>query len=583
MEISMLQVECKSRIQFIIKSTVLLIILLSSFTSGKIVVQSSPLSLNIESEALWSYQLNDAIWGPSILDLDRDGELEIIVSDTRHIYCLNPSGETKWVYHDSGTIIGGLSFGDINADGKIDIVTNDYNRILCVNHAGKKLWNSEYSSTYNKPLVYDFNNDGLLEVIINHDYYNPYILNNKGKYIGSININYNTSWMYLHTSADPSVTDLNSDGSPEYLFITPEQTLHCLDFNFLELWQYTCGIGAVAPCYTDFEGDGYLEILMGSIGYSFYCLNNNGTLRWEYITDGTDPERRLSYYDPALGDLNNDGEMEVVMACNGYFYCLDKNGGELWRVNTTNLHPGLPVLCDLENDGFLETIVTGGYGIFIIGNNGTVLDVLDPETRYQGYISVVDINSDGTLEILAVTYEDKLVCLELSGSNSTTKWYTENGSIYRTGNFDRDGDDIDDLTETYRFKTNISNPDTDSDSLPDNWEVEYKLNPLVDDSLQDPDNDGYNNLEEYTKAHNPIRWDNWIRLYAGYLMPVWIVLSSLMIFFYIKTKPWGPKFVKFVQYVYHTSKDWLRRTAPIKEEADVNDLVREHKLKQEKV
>jgi len=41
------------------------------------------------------------------------------------------------------------------------------------------------------------------------------------------------------------------------------------------------------------------------------------------------------------------------------------------------------------------------------------------------------------------------------------------------------------LTETHRFQTDVNNPDTDLDSLPDNWEIEYRLNPLVDDSLED--------------------------------------------------------------------------------------------------
>ena len=33
--------------------------------------------------------------------------------------------------------------------------------------------------------------------------------------------------------------------------------------------------------------------------------------------------------------------------------------------------------------------------------------------------------------------------------------------------------------------------------MPDGWEIENELNPLVDDSVDDPDNDGLNNLEEY--------------------------------------------------------------------------------------
>ena len=39
--------------------------------------------------------------------------------------------------------------------------------------------------------------------------------------------------------------------------------------------------------------------------------------------------------------------------------------------------------------------------------------------------------------------------------------------------------------------------DEDADGMPDNWECQYGLNPIHDDSLEDADQDGFNNLEEY--------------------------------------------------------------------------------------
>jgi len=90
-------------------------------------------------------------------------------------------------------------------------------------------------------------------------------------------------------------------------------------------------------------------------------------------------------------------------------------------------------------------------------------------------------------------------------------------------------------------------------------------------------------LEEYSRAHNPRKWDNWTRLYAGYLMPIWLVSGALIVFFYVKTRPWGPKFTKFFKYLYRSTRDWLKSTVPIKKEVDVKELEREYKIKQEKV
>ncbi|MEO0054274.1 MAG: hypothetical protein RLZZ50_221, partial [Verrucomicrobiota bacterium] len=47
-------------------------------------------------------------------------------------------------------------------------------------------------------------------------------------------------------------------------------------------------------------------------------------------------------------------------------------------------------------------------------------------------------------------------------------------------------------------------PDTDSDRLPDWWELLYGLNPLVANASADPDGDGWTNLEEYNAGTNPV-------------------------------------------------------------------------------
>jgi len=45
--------------------------------------------------------------------------------------------------------------------------------------------------------------------------------------------------------------------------------------------------------------------------------------------------------------------------------------------------------------------------------------------------------------------------------------------------------------------------DSDSDGMPDNYESNHGLDPLVDDSAEDPDGDGLTNLEEYDLGTNP--------------------------------------------------------------------------------
>ncbi len=52
-------------------------------------------------------------------------------------------------------------------------------------------------------------------------------------------------------------------------------------------------------------------------------------------------------------------------------------------------------------------------------------------------------------------------------------------------------------------ETDPTDSDTDNDGMVDGWEVEYGLNPLVDDADEDADGDGFSNLKEYQRETDP--------------------------------------------------------------------------------
>jgi len=76
---------------------------------------------------------------------------------------------------------------------------------------------------------------------------------------------------------------------------------------------------------------------------------------------------------------------------------------------------------------------------------------------------------------------------------------------------DSDGDGLSDGEEKV-YLTEINNPDTDDDEMPDGWEFthftrEFYLDPNINDAANDPDNDGLTNLEEYQMLTNPVKSD----------------------------------------------------------------------------
>ena len=70
---------------------------------------------------------------------------------------------------------------------------------------------------------------------------------------------------------------------------------------------------------------------------------------------------------------------------------------------------------------------------------------------------------------------------------------------------------IDSQTDVGGWPTLHSLPaptDTDHDGMPDDWETEYNLNPIdPSDNIEDNNNNGYTNIEEYLNGMNPLLTD----------------------------------------------------------------------------
>jgi uncharacterized repeat protein (TIGR01451 family) len=115
--------------------------------------------------------------------------------------------------------------------------------------------------------------------------------------------------------------------------------------------------------------------------------------------------------------------------------------------------------------------------------------------------STPNINSANSSSIINTTV--KAAFIDSDSDTMDDDWETSYfGNLSRNGTVDYDNDQLTDLAE-YQEGTNPTVKDTDSDGMPDGWEVLYNLDPLTNDASADQDNDGFNNLKEYLKGTNP--------------------------------------------------------------------------------
>ena len=174
-----------------------------------------------------------------------------------------------------------------------------------------------------------------------------------------------------------------------------------------------------------------------------------------------------------------------------------------------------------------------GYGYYDIYFN---VEERDEVVTIDKYPFLVDLDIDDDNDSLPDTWESK-VGLSVSTNNTfgdedsdglsniqeylaRTNPFDENTdndlltdgdevNIYFTdpNTADSDGDRLSDYEEIFIYLTNPNDIDTDSDVMNDYWEILYGLNPLSDDSAEDPDGDNVPNIVEYILDINPLSND----------------------------------------------------------------------------
>ncbi|MGY5860404.1 MAG: NosD domain-containing protein, partial [Candidatus Thorarchaeota archaeon] len=216
------------------------------------------------------------------------------------------------------------------------------------------------------------------------------------------------------------------------------------------------------PLVEDSDEDGLTDIFELLVSFTDPSTNDTDSDSmldgWEY-KNGLDP----NYWDDCLEDPDFDGLINL-----GEWYC---------KTDPTNPDSDFDTLPD-------------GWEV----DNGTNPLVYDLHE---------DPDADGLLN------EDEFNL----GTQADDSDSDDNGVLDGDEDFDRDG--LPNALEIHGFGYDPEDTDSDDngvldgdedfegDGMPNWWEVEYDLEPLIDDSMVDQEPDGLTNLEEYSYGTNP--------------------------------------------------------------------------------
>ncbi|MEX0995542.1 MAG: T9SS type A sorting domain-containing protein [Flavobacteriaceae bacterium] len=263
----------------------------------------------------------------------------------------------------------GATIADINLDGIEDIVFATFNKLYAINGDGLIIWEKTLTGTATlPPSVADITGDGNLEIVQNTGGIpangRVYLLNAAtGDDLPGWPLNFNNNWMINA----PALSDVNDDGVMEIVF--------CERVN---------------------ANQGFIHIV--DIDGNPYNAN------WPVELPGTPA------FTPSIGDVNNDGTMNVVIATSsGQMFVLDVETGQPisgfpTTGNGISLSYQSPILVDLDGDENLE-IVGSNHGdnpaFFVMKSDGTYATGWPYGIGEWTYSppTVADVDGDETYEL----------------------------------------------------------------------------------------------------------------------------------------------------------------------------------------